>query len=172
MTRVLGLVLFVVAGLFAPFALDAWDADLIHQRLVEHARDHASQLEPRLAVEAQRVRAADPYPRLAASLALGKPLPATLYLITELATKSGLPPPALMVQPPTPLARESGPPVLSEHRVRLVTRGPPRAVHRFVQTLPDLAAPLRIEAARLTEPTVKDPAAHLELDLRVLVDAQ
>lgn len=172
MTRVGWLIAFVFVALVAPLALDAWDAAEVRTRLSEHARDHARDLEPRLAAASERQRAADPYPRLAKDLALGKPLPATLYLITELATAAGLPAPTLTVQPATPLARETGKPVLSEHRVRVVAQGLPRAVHHFVQTLPELAAPMRIEAARLTEPTGRETAAQLELDVRILVDAQ
>lgn len=171
MIRVSLFALLVLAGLAAPLALDLWDTNQTEERLAGDARDHLMRLVPARAAAAARAREADPYPKLVQSLGLGKPLSASIYAITELAAKSGLAAPALTVQPPTPLARESGAPVLSEHRVRLVARGLPRAVHRFVQTLPELVAPVRIEAARLIEPAGKEPAAVLELDLRVLVEA-
>lgn len=171
MIRVIALNLLVAAVLFAPLALDAWDTNEMADRIADATRDHAVRVAPVRAAAFARAQSGDPYPKLVQALSLGKPLSASLWALTELAGRSGLAAPALTVQPPTQVERESGAPVLSEHRVRLVARGLPRAVHRFVQTLPELAAPVRIESARLTEPAAKEPAAVLEMDLRVLVEA-
>lgn len=171
------LAVFALASIASPWVLDAWDSERAFADFSDRDARRRARL---LAAPAPDADAAvREMNAVAAKLGLGRPLPGVLVSLTSLAARAAVEIAVLAVQAPVEIPRETpgGPrPWLREHRVRVAVTGRAANVHRFVKLLPELEGPFRIEAARLDQPPVPegseaDPDAHLELALRVLVEA-
>ena len=145
------LALFTVALAFGLIVLPVWwdAADRAHASL------RMSRAAPRRET-AGPARDAARLAHLSDALALSRPLAASLRSLSDLAARSRLAFTTLAVHPPTEPVTG-----LSEYRVKVAVTGAAADVRRYLAALPDVEAPLALEAARLT-------GARLELDLRAL----
>ena len=165
MKLIIALIAGVLAVLAGPWIFDSWEAEAALQRIEHSELAYRRRVEPLLAKAAPTEA-----PDLSTALGLGRPLSQTLFQLSDLAARGGLAMRTLKVDLPVPVHPEGRAAWIAEHRVRVAVTGPADTVQRFVQILPDLEAPLRVEGARLTRPQA--PAiAYLELDLVILVPA-